>query len=87
MQITCLNKHKKPLIGDILTIINVLRLESDSEKVNVIYVNITKINKFKQGLDLILPSKSTENDYDNDFNNLYGLVETSSGYSHLLKLS
>ena len=39
-QIRWLNKHKKPLIGDIITIINRLRLDSDYEKVNVIGVNI-----------------------------------------------
>ena len=32
LQIRWLNKHKKPLIGDITTIISRLRLESDYEK-------------------------------------------------------
>ena len=41
-QIKWLNKHKKPLIGDIITIINRLSLESDYEKVNVVDVNIEK---------------------------------------------
>ena len=35
-----LNKHNKTLIGDIITIVNRLRLESDYEKVNVIDVNM-----------------------------------------------
>ena len=83
-QIKWLTKHKKPLIGDIITIINRLRIACDYEKVNVIHVNITKISKLKQGLDLIFTSKSTESDYDNAFNNLYGIVETSSDYSDLL---
>ena len=39
-QHTWLNKNKKALICDIITIINRLRLESDYEKVNVIDVNI-----------------------------------------------
>ena len=52
-RITWLNKHKKPLIVDIITIINRLRLQSDYEKINVIDVNIEKINKLKQGVDLI----------------------------------
>ena len=38
-----LNKHNEPLIGDIIIIVNRLRLESDSEKVNVIGVDIKKI--------------------------------------------
>ena len=48
--------HKKTWIGDIVTIINRLRLETDYEKVNVIDVNIEKI-KLKQGVDLIFTSK------------------------------
>ena len=39
-QIKWLNKHKQPLIGDIITIINRLRLESDYEKVHVIDASI-----------------------------------------------
>ena len=80
-KIRWLNKHKKPLIGDRITIINRLRLESDYAKVNVIDVNIEKINKLKQGVDIAFTSKSTESVYDNAFNNLYGLVEASSEYS------
>ena len=41
------NKHKKPLIGDITTIINILRLESDYEIVRVIDVTIKTISKNK----------------------------------------
>ena len=48
---------------------------------NVIDVNIEKINKLKQGVDIAFTSKSTESVYDNAFNNLYGLVEASSEYS------
>ena len=77
-------KHDKPFIGDIMRIIHRLRLEGDYEKVNGIDVNIEKINKFKQGVDLVLTSKSNQNGYDEDFSNLYGLVETSSDYSDLL---
>ena len=50
-QIKWLNERKKPLKGDIITIIMRLRLESDSENVDVIDVNITKINKLKKGVD------------------------------------
>ena len=39
-QIKWLNKHNNALIGDIITIINRLRLESNYEKVNVIDVSI-----------------------------------------------
>jgi len=35
-------------------------------------------------VDLVFTSKSTESDYDTAFNNLYGLVETSSDCSDLL---
>ena len=49
-QIKWLNKQRKALIGDITTIINILRLESDYEKVNVIDVNIEKINMLTQDL-------------------------------------
>ena len=35
-QIKWLNTQKEPIIGDIVTIKNILRLESDVEKVNVI---------------------------------------------------
>ena len=66
-QIKWLNKHKKPLIGDIITIINRLRLESDYEKVNVIDVDIEKINNLKQGVDLVITSKSNKHGYDDDF--------------------
>ena len=83
-QIRWLNKHKKPLIGDIMTIITRSRLESDYEKINVIDVNITKINKLKQGVDLVFTSESNESDYDDAFNNLYGLVDTGSDYNDLL---
>ena len=44
-QIKWLNKHNKILIDDTITIINILRLASDSEKVNVIDVNIKRISK------------------------------------------
>ena len=40
-----LNKHKKPLIGDIITTINILRLESDYEQVKILDVNKTKSNQ------------------------------------------
>ena len=42
-QMTWLNKHNNALIGDIITIINILRFESHYEKANVIDVNIKKI--------------------------------------------
>jgi len=42
-QITWLNEHKKPLIGDIITIISRLILESGYEKVHVLDVNIKKV--------------------------------------------
>ena len=83
-QIKWLNKHKKPLIGDIITIINRLRLESDYEKVHVIDVDIEKMNKLKQGVDSILTSKSNRTDYAEIFNNLHGFVETSSDCNGLL---
>ena len=47
-----LNKQMIALIGDIITIINRLRLESNREKVNVIDVNIKNMNKLKQCVDL-----------------------------------
>ena len=56
-QIKRLNKHKKPLISDIIIIITRLRLESGYEKVNAIHINIDKINGLKQGVDLIVTSK------------------------------
>ena len=59
-QIRWLNKHNKPLIGDIITVINILRLESEYEKVNVIDVNIEMVNKLKQGVDLVFTSKSNK---------------------------
>ena len=80
-----LNKHKKALVGDTITIINRLRLESDYENVNVIDVTIEKITKFKQRVDFVFTSKSNKTDYDEDFNNSYGLVETNSGYNGLLQ--
>ena len=83
-QVRWLNKHEKALIGDIITIINRLRLESDYEKVNVIDVNVEKINTLKHGVDLVFTSKSCRNYYDDDFNNLYGLVGTGGDYSDLL---
>jgi len=43
-QIKWLNKHKEPLIGDIITIINRLGLESGYEMVNVIDVNKKRIS-------------------------------------------
>ena len=39
-QIKWLNKHNNALIGDTITIINKLRLESNNERVNVSDVNI-----------------------------------------------
>ena len=39
-QIKWLNKHNNALIGDIITIINRLRVEGNYEKVSVIDVNI-----------------------------------------------
>ena len=39
-----LNKHKNPLIGDILSIRNSLRLEINYAKVNVIDVNLKDIS-------------------------------------------
>ena len=39
----------------------------------------------KQGVDLIFTSKSNEIDYDDAFNNLYGLVDTGNVYNDLLK--
>ena len=83
-QIEWLNKHKKPLIGDITTIINRLRLESDCEKVNVIVVNLKKINKLKECVDSVSTSKSNRNYYDDRFNNSSGLVDTGSDCSYSL---
>ena len=78
-----LNKQGKALIGDIITIINILRLARKNERVNVIDVNIQNINKLKQCVDLSFTSKS--NDIDDDvFSNLYGFVDTGSDYSGLL---
>ena len=82
LQIRWLNEQKKPLIGDIITIINRLRLESDSEKVNVIHVNVEKSNELKLGVDLSCTSKSIDSD-DDVFSNLYGLVDIGSDCSDL----
>ena len=56
------------------------------EQVNVIDANVEKTNKLKQGVDLVFTSQSNKDDYDEDFNNLYGLVETSSDYSDVLQI-
>ena len=54
------------------------------KKVNVIDVNIEKLDKLEQGVDLIFTSKANKNDYGEDFNNLYGLVETNSDHNDSL---
>ena len=85
-QMKWLNKHNNALIGDIITIINRWRLESNSEQVKVIYVNINN-DKLKQGVDLVFRSKlnkSDESESDSYYNNLYGLIETASDYSDLM---
>ena len=55
-QVKWLNKQRKAVICEIITIINRLILESNiervDEKVNVIDVDIKNINKLKQGVDL-----------------------------------
>ena len=53
-QIKRLNKLNHALIGDIISTINRLRIKSNYEKVNAIDVTIIKINKLKQGVDLVL---------------------------------
>ena len=86
-QIKWLNKQRKALIGDIITIINRLRFESGNQrvnqKVNVIDVDIRNINKLKQFADLSFTSKSNGSD-DDVFSNLYGLVHTGSDCNDLL---
>ena len=72
------------MVGDIITVINRLRLESDYEKVNVIDVDVEKINKLKQGRDLVFRSKSNKHEYDDDFNKFYGLIDIGSDYTDLL---
>ena len=82
-----LNKQRKALIGDIITIINRLRLDRDNEreheKVHVTDVNIKNINNLKQGVALSCTSKSNDSD-DDVFNTLFGLVDTGSDYSDSL---
>ena len=81
-QIKWLNKQRKPLVGDIITIINRLRLESNNEEVSVHDVQVKQINKLKQCVDLLFKSE-VEDDTDDDigYSNLYGLIDTGSDYS------
>ena len=79
-QINFLDKQRQALVGDIITIVNRLRLESYSEKVNVIDGNIKKINKLKQCVDLVFKSETEEDDDDDGYSNLYGLFDTGSDY-------
>ena len=69
-----------------ITIINRSRLESDYEKVDVIYANTKKINKLKQGVGLVFTSESnkSESGEGDAFYNSYGLVDIGSDYSDLL---
>ena len=86
-QIKWLNKHKHAWIGDIISMVNRLRLESNYEQVKVLDVNIKKVNKLKQSADLVSRSKldkSDESEYDLNYNNLYGLLETASDYSDFM---
>ncbi len=76
-QIKWLNKQRKALIGDVITIINRLRLESVDDEVSVIDVNIKTINKLKQCVDLSFTSKLEDDDVG--YSNLYGLIDTPSG--------
>ena len=75
------------MIGDIITIRDRLRLESNNERlneeVNVIDVSIKNISRLKQGADLSFTRKSNDSE-DGAFSNLYGLVDTGSDYSDLL---
>ena len=81
-QIKWSNKQNKALLGDIIKDINRLILESDYDKVNVIDVNTNKINKLKQGVDLVFTSKPYKSEYDDAFENL--LVDIGRDYSDLL---
>ena len=76
-QIKWLNKQRKSLIGDVITIINRLRLESVDDEVSVIDVNIKTINKLKQCVDLSFRSKLEDDDVG--YSNLYGLNDTPNG--------
>ena len=76
-KIKWLNKQRKALIGDVITIINRLRLESVDDEVYVIDVNIKTINKLKQCVDLSFRSKLEDDDVG--YSNLYGLIDTPSG--------
>ena len=76
-QIKWLNKQRKALIGDVITIINRLRLESVDDEVSVIDVNIKTINKLKQCVDLSFRSKLEDDDVG--YSSLYGLNDTPSG--------
>ena len=72
-----LNKQRKALIGDVITIINRLRLESVDDEISVIDVNIKTINKLKQCVDLSFTSQLEDD--DDGYSNLYGLIDTPSG--------
>ena len=77
IQIKWLNKQNKAMIGDVMTIIKRLRLESVNDGVPIVDVNIQTINKLKQCVGL-----SFRNKLDNDnvgYSNLYGLIDTPSG--------
>ena len=81
-QIKFLNKHRKALVGDIITIINRLRLESSYEKVVVIDVNVRNMNKLKQCVDLVFKrydiyDDGSTTDDDIGYSNLYGVFDNS----------
>ena len=83
-QIKLLNKHRKALVGDIITIINRLRLESSYEKVVVIDVNVKNMNKLKQCVDLVFKRYDIDEDSTDDdigYSTLYGVFDSSSDYS------
>ena len=64
------------MIGDVMTIIKRLRLESVNDGVSVVDVNIKTINKLKQCVDLSFKNKFED---DDGYNNLFGLIDTPSG--------
>ena len=76
IQIKWLNKQNKAMIGDVMTIIKRLRLESVNDGVSVVDVNIKTINKLKQCVDLSFKNKFED---DDGYNNLFGLIDTPSG--------
>ena len=81
-QIKWLDKQRKVLVGDILTIINKLRLESNTEEVSGIDVDVKQINKSKHCVDLASTSAMVHGDDDDmGYYNLYGLIDMGDDYS------